>query len=299
MGSFESILFETVLAILGLLVLGRILLTVGEDRSLVEEERKRLISVVSHELRTPLTAVDGYIDIALNNWDTLDDSDKREMIEIAKEQARLVTRIVTDLVETSRDSLHAAELKLEPIDFNELVESVIVQIGMGSQIEVDPGLQATVSADRGRLAQVVTNLITNALRYGGEGRVRCVTRSIGDQVELAVHDSGPGVPARFRQGIWEPFERGVHRFDAATPGSGLGLAIVSSLARAHHGSVGYRSSELLGGACFWVRIPLERIPLPVPANRTRDESQPGAATLQRQKPSVLADTTGSPRNGHR
>jgi signal transduction histidine kinase len=235
---------------------GRILLSVGEDRSLVEEERKRLISVVSHELRTPLTAVDGYIDLGLDNWDTLDELDKREMIEIAKEQARRVTRIITELVETSRDSLHAAELKLEPVDVDELVEEVIAHLGAGSRIEVGHGSPSTVPADRGRLARVVTNLVTNALRYGGGRGVRCIIRTVGGQVELGIHDSGPGVPTRLRESIWAPFERGVHHFDAATPGSGLGLAMVNSLSRAHGGSVGYRTSELLGGVCFWVRIPL-------------------------------------------
>jgi two-component system OmpR family sensor kinase len=228
---------------------------VGEDRHLVEEERKRLISVVSHELRTPLTAVDGYIDLALANWNSPNDDEKREMIEIAQDQARLVTRIVTDLVATSRDSLHATDLELEAIDIGAVVDEVAIRHGLGTRLEVRQETRLEVTADKVRLAQIITNLLSNADRYGEGGPIVCVLRRAGDQVEIAIHDGGPGVPARFRDSIWGAFERGVHRFDAATPGSGLGLAIVRSLAQAHEGSVGYRSSELLGGACFWVRLP--------------------------------------------
>lgn len=260
--NFDGIMIETTLALLGLLVLARILFTVGEDRYLVDEERKRLISVVSHELRTPLTGVDGYIDLALANWNVLGDAEKREMIEIAQGQSRLVTRIVTDLVATSRDNLHSTELDFEVVDAGDVVEEVVARIGIASRVLFEHESASTVTADRVRLAQIITNLVTNADRYGGGGTIRCVLRQVGDQIELAVHDAGPGVPTRFQESVWGAFDRGVHRFDAATPGSGLGLAIVRSLARAHHGSAGYRPSELLGGGCFWVRLP-------------RAESEPG------------------------
>jgi len=251
----EDIVIEAILTVLAFLILGRLLMIVAEDRHLVEEDRRRLISVVSHELRTPLTAVDGYLDIVLGDWEGLGDAEKREMIEIAQEQARLVTRIVTDLVETSRNSLHSTKLQLETVDIAKLVDRV------GRQLELGPGFESmvhpdcTVEADQRRLIQIITNLVSNAERYGGrDGPIVAVVRRIDDQVELAVHDGGPGVPRHHRDRIWGAFERGVHRFDASTPGSGLGLAIVQSLVEAHGGSVGYRDSERLGGACFWARF---------------------------------------------
>lgn len=251
----EGIAFEVLASMLGILILGRVLFTVSEDRYLVEEERKRLISVVSHELRTPLTAVEGYLELALANWDSGDRADNREMVEIAQDQAHLVTRIVTDLVAASRDNLHATELDLETVDLARLVEEVAARFGFGDRFHLRSETSIQVLADRGRLSQIVTNLVANADRYGGGGDVVCVLRQVGAQVEVSVHDSGPGVSSRHQENIWNAFDRGPHRFDAATPGSGLGLAIVRSLAEAHGGAVGYRPSDLLGGACFWVRLP--------------------------------------------
>lgn len=251
----ESIAFEALASTLGFLILGRMLFTVSEDRYLVEVERKRLISVVSHELRTPLTAVEGYMELALSNWDSGERADNREMIEIAQDQAHLVTRIVTDLVAASRDNLHATELDLEVIDPAVLIEEVAARLDLGERFCLTTETSIPVLADRGRFSQIVTNLVANADRYGGGGNVVCVLRQVGAQVEVSVHDSGPGVRSRYQESIWDAFERGPYRFDATTPGSGLGLAIVRSLVDAHGGAVGYRTSDLLGGACFWVRLP--------------------------------------------
>ena len=255
----ESIAIEAIMTVLAFLILGRLLMIVAEDRHLVEEDRRRLISVVSHELRTPLTAVDGYLDIVLGDWEGIGDDEKRQMIEIAQEQARLVTRIVTDLVETSRNNLHSTKLQLESVDVGDLVGRVGRQFEFGARFEpqLEPG--CTIEADRRRLVQIVTNLVSNAERYGAGGPIVGTVRRVDDQIELAVHDSGPGVPRHHRERVWGAFERGVHRFDASTPGSGLGLAIVRSLVDAHGGTVGYRESERLGGACFWVRFPYQPV----------------------------------------
>jgi two-component system sensor histidine kinase BaeS len=264
----ESITIELILTVLGFLILGRLLLIVAEDRRLVEEDRKTLISIVSHELRTPLTAVDGYLDIVLGDWNGLADDDKRQMIAIAHEQARLVTRIVTDLVETSRDKLHSTKLRLELVDVGELMRQVIGQLEGGSRFQhLEP--DCLVAGDRIRMTQILTNLFSNAERYGQDEQIVGVVRHDGTEIEIAVHDGGPGVPRQHRERIWEAFERGNHRFDASIPGSGLGLAIVRSLVDAHGGTAGYRESEILGGACFWVRlagIPVEILQSrPVPA----------------------------------
>jgi signal transduction histidine kinase len=74
-------------------------------------------------------------------------------------------------------------------------------------------------------------------------------------VALAVHDDGDGVPVKFQSEMWGRFERGVHKNDSKVPGSGIGLSVARDLATAHGGSIGYRTSERLGGACFELVIP--------------------------------------------
>jgi len=264
----EGYTLEAAFSILGLLVLMRILLAVAEYRHLINAERNQLVSAVSHELRTPLTAVQGYLDLALSDWDATTDAERIEMVEIARSEAELVTRIVTDLIATSRDNLHATDLVPEVVDVRSVVVDTTAALGLPRHLSASVDEDLLVVADRKRLAQIVSNLLTNAMRYGGGAVAVEALRSNG-HIEIAVHDDGPGVPPRFRDVIWDVFERGSHRFDASTPGSGLGLGIVRSLVRAHGGQTGYRDSVMLGGACFWVRLPATR-----PAELGTHKSQP-------------------------
>lgn len=168
---------------------------------------------------------------------------------------------------TSRDNLHATNLTLEPVDVSDSVRNAATLVGSPKEIALDLQSNVVVEADRDRLAQILINLLSNADRYGGE-RIVVVSRIMNEHVEIAVHDDGAGVPQHHLESIWAAFERGIHRFDESVSGSGLGLAIVRSLVRAHHGQVGYRTSELLGGACFWIKLP--RLTRPV---QQRDASR--------------------------
>lgn len=91
----------------------------------------------------------------------------------------------------------------------------------------------------------------------------------GENLVIEVHDDGPAVPTRYELTIWNRFERGPRKLDSRVPGSGNGLAIAAKVARAHGGAAGYRRSEILGGACFFLSMPL---PLPVPFSRSEDAS---------------------------
>jgi signal transduction histidine kinase len=75
-------------------------------------------------------------------------------------------------------------------------------------------------------------------------------------VTFAVHDDGEGVPAKYQADIWERFERGFHKFNTSEPGSGIGLSVAKGLVTAHGGTIIYRTSDLLGGACFEFTIPV-------------------------------------------
>jgi two-component system sensor histidine kinase AdeS len=101
----------------------------------------------------------------------------------------------------------------------------------------------------------------NAERYGG-GSTLVRVSTVGDDVVIEVHDDGPGVPTRYEIAIWERFERGANRYNAASPGSGIGLAVVNAVAKAHGGSAEYERSKLLGGACFRVTFAGRRLPTP-------------------------------------
>jgi signal transduction histidine kinase len=240
--------------IVGGLVIGRQAMAIRENQIIVDRERATLISSISHELRTPLTSMVGFLDI-LGEDDQLDAATRDEMVGIVSHQANYMARIVSDLVMLARGSAGDIRLREIPVNIGEQIRSAIHSIDVDPEtvaIEVPRDLIATVDPDR--VQQVLVNLLSNSVRYGG-GKRLVVARRLGADLVIEVHDNGPGVPRRYELLIWERFERGPNRLNATTPGSGIGLAIVDAVARAHSGSTAYRKSERLGGACFAVELP--------------------------------------------
>jgi signal transduction histidine kinase len=243
-------------ALVAVLVIGRQSVALREHRELVEHERRDLVASISHELRTPLTAMTGFARVLADDWRSFDDESRDELLGSMADQTEYLSRIVTDLIEISRDNLE--RVRLQPSTLR-LLDTVTKALGL-SELEGKPGLSVVVDpaleveADHGRLTQIFVNLLTNAERYGKE-RIH-VSAAVDDgELVIEVHDDGSGVPIRFRELIWERFERGAHRFDATAGGTGLGLPIARALAVAHHGTLTYRDSDLLGGACFVLTLP--------------------------------------------
>ena len=239
----------------GVLVIIRQGVAIGENRQLVERQRAELVSSISHELRTPLTAIVGFLDVMTDEEAGIDEAETRELTEVIHEQARHMSQIVSDLILLARGSPDELTLKESLVSIADLVKGAVRSVEQKTTsltIEVETHLQG--SLDAGRVQQVIVNLLTNAVRYGGDRSLIVVKRE-GTDLAIEVHDNGPGVPKKFELAIWERFERGPNRFNASTPGSGIGLAVVDAITRAHHGSTAYRQSERLGGACFRVVLP--------------------------------------------
>jgi len=237
------------------LVVARQAVAIRENRELVEGQRRSLVSSVSHELRTPLAAVVGFLSLLSDDGAAnLSAEERQELVAMADEQARHMARIVEDLILLARGDLRDIELAERLVDPAELVATAIMTLDAPGVVYVDEAAGWAIRGDPDRLRQVVTNLVSNAVRYGGPTR-QVVFRRDGDVAHLEVHDDGPGVPRRYELSIWERFERGANRFNATVPGSGIGLAIVEAMATAHGGTTGYRRSERLGGACFFVTLP--------------------------------------------
>lgn len=243
-------------ALVAVLVIGRQSVALREHRELVEHERRDLVASISHELRTPLTAMTGFARILADDWRSFDDGSRDELLGSMADQTEYLSRIVTDLIEISRDNLERVRLQNSTAHLLDTVTKSLelseLEGKRGVTVVVDPAL--VVEADHGRLTQIFVNLLTNAERYGKD-RIHVAASMDGGDLIVEVHDDGPGVPIRFRELIWERFERGAHRFDATVGGTGLGLPIARALAIAHHGTLTYRDSDLLGGACFVLTLP--------------------------------------------
>jgi len=240
--------------VVGLLVIVRQAVAIVDNRAIIEEQRDLLVTTISHELRTPLTAIVGYVDLLAEDDDNFD-RDQRSMLAIIHQQADYMSTIVSDLIMLARGSDGGLELDVEPVPVTDLAVASIRASGIGFEtVDVDVDTDLIAFVDRGRMQQVLVNLLTNATRYGGPKRLLRVVAEGGD-VTFEVHDDGRGLPRRYEVRVWDRFERGPNRLNATVPGSGIGLAVVSAIAQAHGGSSAYRASEILGGACFSVTLP--------------------------------------------
>ena len=253
-GSNGSVLqFAT--AVVVALIIARQTVAIREVREVVEKQRTDLVAAISHELRTPLAAIGGFIEIMADDPD-IEHSDRVEMVDMVRDQTRHLTRIVEDMIELSRDKLSSSTITHQPVDVAELVRSSLDLIpDLTLDVRIDLPEHLAMSGDEGRLRQILVNYLVNASRYGG-GAIAIVGERKGAEVVLEVHDNGPGVAKKYEITIWDRFERGANTYLSAVQGSGLGLAIVRQLATAHGGTVGYRRSEILGGSCFWVSVPI-------------------------------------------
>lgn len=216
-----------------------------------DQLKTAFIADVSHELRTPLTALKGTIETLQDG--AVDDLPARDrfLASLAAETERLI-RLVNDLLMLTRADAGVLKLHLQPLNLADLVHARIEYLaGLAAQREV--GLRvagaveaapACVSADADRLAQVLDNLLDNALRHSPPGAEVTITLALATgEVACAVADSGPGIPAQHLPFIFERFYRADPARSRSLGNSGLGLAIARALVLAHGGRITADSVE--------------------------------------------------------
>ena len=218
-------------------------------RARLDRERSDLVATVAHELRSPLTGVKGFVATLLSKWDKLNDDQKKLMLETVNVDADRLTRLIAELLDVARIDTGRLSLHPRPLDFVAAVERVVasVRAGTGRDISFEStGELPTVTADPDKLAQVVTNLVDNAIRHG-EGQVRLSASPIGDEapydgVLLHVDDEGEGISPDIRSRVFTKFWK-----HGTRGGSGLGMYIIHGLVNAHGGFVEIADSPA-GGA---------------------------------------------------
>lgn len=222
-----------------------------------EQRRLQLVGDVAHELRTPLSTLDGYLE-GLEDGVVAPTGETWRLLR--GETARL-TRLVDDLQELWRAEARQLPLRIEEIDAGTVVREVIEQFKpqvTARRIDLESDLAAglTVRADRDRLAQIVANYLSNAIRYSPDGApVQVQARRVEDQVEIVVVDRGPGLTVEQRRQVFERFYRVDPSRSRALGGSGIGLAIARALASAMDGRVGVESAGPGTGSTFSVALP--------------------------------------------
>ena len=208
----------------------------GRGRARLDRERSDLVATVAHELRSPLTGVKGFVQALLNRWDKLTDDQRKLMLTTVNADADRLSRLIAELLDVARIDTGRLQLYPREVSAEVLVRRVVDSIEAGTareiSLEVEPDLP-DVFADPDKYAQVVTNLVENAVRHGqGQVRVRLAASDELDGVRITVEDEGEGIPVELRRRVFTKFWT-----TGDSGGSGLGMYIVGGLSRAHGGWV--------------------------------------------------------------
>jgi signal transduction histidine kinase len=227
-----------------------------------EEARRAFVATASHELRTPLASLEGTLELLqddLSGGAAFDVEDARERTSQAREQSRRLSQLASDLLDLSRLDAEV-RLRSEPLELGELCRAVAAEFELAAgaraiAIELErPGRPCWAQADPGAVARIVRILLDNALRLAPAGSsVTLRQHAERDRAEIAVSDTGPGVPERERELIFERFQRG--SATGGRSGFGLGLAIGRELAARMDGVL-VLAGEGPPGATFVLRLPL-------------------------------------------
>lgn len=224
--------------------------------------KSKFVSDVSHELRSPITNLSLYLDLL----EHAGPEKQSHYLTILKNQTKRLMQLVEDILNLSRLDMGADALVFSPVDLNALARQVAVAhmpraqaAGLELFFEPAPDLPP-VWGDPNQLAQVITNLVDNAISYTDAGTIKIGTQPLGEkgQASLTVADTGPGIAPQDLAHIFDRFYRGQYASDHNIPGTGLGLAIVKEIVDLHGGTVTVASTEN-GGTTFMVWLPLAEV----------------------------------------
>ncbi len=249
----------------------------ARERDRVEQMKNDFVLTVSHELRTPVTVVKGFAEMLTAQRKGLN-SRQFEAAEVIAESAGQLQKMINDLLDLARSDAGKLRIEPEPTEVRPLAQRIGRQMRphfdgkeQSFTVTVEKDLPE-VDADAGRIGQVLANLLTNANKYAPEGaQVRLSASRVGEEVEFAVSDDGPGLNEEQLEHVFERFWRADSTETQSVGGTGLGLAIAKSLVELHGGAISANSAPGKG-ATFRFVLPISKDggPTPTaPAARTK------------------------------
>ena len=227
-----------------------------------ERMKQEFTSTLSHELRTPLTSIIGSLQLINSGVMGDIEKDTLELTTIAERNAQRLLDLINDILDVEKIESGKLSLQLDAVDISEIVTESLTQnrafaerfkVKLLAAGEMRP---VTVNADRKRVLQVMTNLLSNAAKFSAEGTAVEVTVEFADErtVRVGVHDTGSGIPESFRNRIFGRFAQADMSHTRQKGGTGLGLAICKRLIELMGGKIGF-SDRTGGGTSFWFELP--------------------------------------------
>jgi PAS domain S-box-containing protein len=240
------------------------LLLEEQNRHLVELDRMKddFVASVSHELRTPLTSISGYLDLMLEEGDSLPESQQQYLAVVRRNADRLL-RLVGDLLFVAQVDAGRISLELASVDLSALLRDAVQAVRLVADdrrialvSEVDP-IQLR-DADASRLAQVLDNVLSNAIKFTPDrGSVTVRAALVEESAVVEVVDTGIGIAPEDQRRLFDRFFRAADANDLAIPGTGLGLAIAKAIVESHDGAISVASTPG-EGTTVRLELPVDR-----------------------------------------
>ncbi len=245
------------------------LLRLNEELADANRAKDVFLATLSHELRTPLTPVVGWIRLLRNG--TLDPKGVAQALDAIERNAWLQSRLIDDLLDTSRIATGKLHFEPQPTDLNSAVKAAVDTVlasaaGKNIDLMVRPAsIPIVVNAEPVRLQQIVWNLLSNAIKFTeAGGRVTVVTEKEGLTARLKVEDTGVGIDPQFLPHVFDRFRQADGSTSRLHGGLGLGLAIAHALTRMHGGSLEAQSEGTGRGSRFILTLDLAEQAQPAP-----------------------------------
>jgi len=226
----------------------------------LERRKDEFISTASHELKTPITTLKGFTDLLLRKLERQGMREEMPMLTRMDTQINRLTRLIDELLDVSKVQVGRLDFEEEPVDLAALLQETVEILQPTSPTHtliVRETTHAMIMGDKDRLGQVLTNLISNAIKYSPQAnQVDLSITTSNKTVTLRVRDYGVGIPKAQQKHIFDRFYRGRVSRGKAFPGLGMGLYIARGIVRRHGGEITVESEEGKGST-FVVSLPLK------------------------------------------
>lgn len=227
----------------------------------LDRMKTEFVSLATHQLRSPLTAIKGYSSMILENSFGPVEEKARGAVDVIFQSSQKLVKVIEDFLNITRIELGTMKYDRSEIDFRALVESVSKELkvnvekkGLQFSFEAEPAGDYKLVGDSGKLAQVVGNLIDNAIKYTKEGWIKVTLGRVENRIRLTISDSGVGMPAEVIPKLFQKFSRADDAGQINITGTGLGLYVAKQIVDGHNGKIWAESDGPGKGSKFIVEI---------------------------------------------